>query len=423
MTHKNRPLIYKTVTAHHYDRFVGYIIPSSPDAYLRPEFIKRLKSSEFVSRPTTYVILLTGHHLLHKEPADSRTSVHHTTGLAFNSYVPSSDLPSSFHLHSLYPKVEKKRFFPSSGSIASTIIHLLILVSAIIVFIKFFEPSFKGNNEQGQPVDMVFLPQNTGSSGLTGEGLNGEDGKPLPPPSQQQAKTISPPENTKPLPPPSPTNEELSAPPIEQTIPKANADPIPVPKEKTNNTKKQPTKNHTYAYRYTPPRQKRIPQRRTTPQSNSPFANMSNLDFSENPSKSKRHAATKKIPQGSRSSIDLSTGPLVKNGKINVPYAAKISIKGVSDDYGQALNNWIQRHMYYPIEALKNGEAGSPSVHVAISRDGQVTSVTLTNSSGSDALDTAITGMFRGATLPKIPPDLPDHFELDLTINYILLRR
>lgn len=150
---------------------------------------------------------------------------------------------------------------------------------------------------------------------------------------------------------------------------------------------------------------------------------MQTLDFSENPNKSRRKSATRRLPQGSRSAIDMSTGPLVKNGKINVPYAAKISIKGVNDAYGDAINAWIRQHLYYPPEAANNGDDGSASVHVALNRDGYVQSVSLTGSSGSDILDAAITGMFRGAKLPKIPPDLPDHFELDLTVNYILLRR
>ena len=45
------------------------------------------------------------------------------------------------------------------------------------------------------------------------------------------------------------------------------------------------------------------------------------------------------------------------------------------------------------------------------------------STSGSYALDDATEGMFRGAHLPPVPPDMQgDHFDIDLTVNYILIR-
>ena len=63
-------------------------------------------------------------------------------------------------------------------------------------------------------------------------------------------------------------------------------------------------------------------------------------------------------------------------------------------------------------------------MHVELDRDGHVTKVRLTGQSGSYYLDAATVGMFRNAQLPPVPPDMQgDTFPIDLTINYILIRR
>ncbi|AZV39393.1 energy transducer TonB [Komagataeibacter xylinus] len=127
---------------------------------------------------------------------------------------------------------------------------------------------------------------------------------------------------------------------------------------------------------------------------------------------------------GTGGPIDLSLGPVVQNGKINAPYSTSTQIKGVSDDYGEELERWIRSHMYYPMEAAQAGEEGPSSVHVELDRDGHVKKVRLTGQSGSYYLDAATTGMFRNAQLPPVPPDMQgDTFPIDLTINYILIRR
>ncbi|MCE2575991.1 energy transducer TonB [Komagataeibacter sp. FNDCR2] len=127
---------------------------------------------------------------------------------------------------------------------------------------------------------------------------------------------------------------------------------------------------------------------------------------------------------GTGGPIDLSLGPVVSNGRINAPYSSSTQIKGVSDDYGNELDRWIRSHMYYPEEAARAGEEGPSSVHVELDREGHVTKVRLTGQSGSYYLDAATVGMFRNAQLPPVPPDMQgDTFPIDLTINYILIRR
>ncbi|MGY6768126.1 energy transducer TonB [Komagataeibacter sp. NFXK3] len=127
---------------------------------------------------------------------------------------------------------------------------------------------------------------------------------------------------------------------------------------------------------------------------------------------------------GTGGPIDLSLGPVVQNGKVNAPYSSNTQIRGVSEDYGAELDRWIRSHMYYPQEAAQAGEEGPSSVHVELDRDGHVTKVRLTGQSGSYYLDAATVGMFRNAQLPPVPPDMQgDTFPIDLTINYILIRR
>lgn len=152
-----------------------------------------------------------------------------------------------------------------------------------------------------------------------------------------------------------------------------------------------------------------------------PFANMTTLDFSEAPSTPRRRRGHR---GGSGGPIDMSLGPLSTNGKINAPFMTRNSIRGVSDDYGTEIDRWIRAHLYYPEDAIRNGEDGPSSVHVVLDRSGRVRSVRLTGQSGSYSLDAATTGMFQNAHLPPVPPDMKgDHFDIDLTINYILIRR
>ncbi|GBR04929.1 TonB periplasmic protein [Acetobacter oeni LMG 21952] len=143
------------------------------------------------------------------------------------------------------------------------------------------------------------------------------------------------------------------------------------------------------------------------------------LDQSSAPRRARRHGRS----GGSGGPIDLSIGPMIQNGQLNAPFATRSTTRGVSDDYSGEVDRWIRRHMYYPEEAAKNGEEGPSSVHVVIDRQGRVRFVRLTNQSGSYELDASTTGMFHGAQLPPVPPDIQgDHFDLDVTINYILIR-
>ena len=222
---------------------------------------------------------------------------------------------------------------------------------------------------------------------------------PLPAPVPPQEMVVNP--EIPPAPPPVPIPDLEPVPPVP---------PPPLPVETPR--PQQRTEPMRIPLRTAP-----APSRTTR---SSAFSNPMDLSFSQSqpgPSRSRTGR-----PSGSRAPVDLSLGPLVKNGHLNTPFAT-VGIKGVSDDYGAEIDSWIKRHLYYPPEAAQRGEDGNSHVHVVIDREGHVKSVRLVNSSGSFALDDSTQGMFRNAKLPPVPPDMTgDHFDIDLTVDYILMR-
>ncbi len=262
------------------------------------------------------------------------------------------------------------------------------------------------------PVQMVF-----GQSGMTGEQPSPDQAGGAPP-----TKQSPPPAEPAPQPAPAPAAPPQQEPSVNTEIPPApppvpipDLEPLPpepLPPPPTVAQPQRQTPPQRFALRTAPP----APSRSTR---SSPFSHPMDLSFSQAPGPSRARTGR---PGGSHAPIDMSLGPLVKNGHLNTPYAT-VGIKGVSDDYGAEIDSWIRRHLYYPPEAAARGEDGSSHVHVVIDRSGHVKSARLVDSSGAYALDDATTGMFRGATLPPVPDDMQgDHFDIDLTVNYILIR-
>lgn len=168
-----------------------------------------------------------------------------------------------------------------------------------------------------------------------------------------------------------------------------------------------------------PPQQPRHARQKR--HSSNPFENMVNLDTGETSPTPRSHRGRY---GGAHGPIDMSYGPLVKNGTVNAPNLSVRKIRGVSEDYGEELSNWIRSHLFYPQDAIANGEEGASSLHVVLDRQGHVKSVRVTEQSGSYSLDAAAMSIFSmHAKLPPIPPDMTgDHFDIDLTIDYILIR-
>ncbi|MBS1033346.1 energy transducer TonB [Gluconobacter cerinus] len=270
-------------------------------------------------------------------------------------------------------------------------------------------------SEQPQ-VEMVF-DQPPSKSSMQGPRANDQGGAPPPPPAQSQEETQQEqqqPEQQQSAPTPAvPTPETPSAPPVPEEssseLPKTTPSPQVTPGAAPSQRSTQTTSHSHRAHRS------------NRSQNNNPFAHPMDLSFGEQPSPY-RHRRGRAA--GSGGPIDMSLGPLSMNGAINAPYQTRTSVKGVSEDYGSEIDRWIRSHMYYPEDAARAGEDGPSSVHVVLDRFGHVKTVRLTGQSGSYSLDAATTGMFQGAKLPPVPPDMKgDHFDIDVTINYILIRR
>ncbi|KXV34129.1 energy transducer TonB [Gluconobacter thailandicus] len=271
-----------------------------------------------------------------------------------------------------------------------------------------------GNEPQ---VEMVF-DQPPSKSSMQGPRAHEEGGAPPPPSPQSPQETEQEqqqPEQQQSAPTPAvPTPETPSAPPVPQEpsaeLPKTTPSPAPVTPGSAPSQRSQQTTPHSHRA-----------HRSVRPNNSNPLSHPMDYSFGEQPSPY-RHRRGR--PAGSGGPIDMSLGPLSMNGAINAPYQTRTSVKGVSEDYGGEIDRWIRSHMYYPEDAARAGEDGPSSVHVVLDRFGHVKTVRLTGQSGSYSLDAATTGMFQGAHLPPVPPDMKgDHFDIDVTINYILIRR
>lgn len=113
---------------------------------------------------------------------------------------------------------------------------------------------------------------------------------------------------------------------------------------------------------------------------------------------------------------------LAKNGGSVI---GNSSSKGaeVQKRYTQTISLWIDKHKVYPEAARAAGEGGKVILRVRINRQGRVLRFLLEKSSGSEAIDRAITQMIDAANpLPPVPADYPDtkpYLEFLIPINFI----
>lgn len=91
--------------------------------------------------------------------------------------------------------------------------------------------------------------------------------------------------------------------------------------------------------------------------------------------------------------------------------------------YTQTISLWIDKHKVYPEAARARGEGGKVILRIRINRQGRILRYLLEKSSGSDAIDRAITQMIDAANpLPAVPLDYPDnkpYLEFLIPINFI----
>lgn len=265
------------------------------------------------------------------------------------------------------------------------------------------------------PVEMLFdqAPATTGMAGPPSPEAAG--GNAAPTPSQSSNAPDSSPEAEE-SPQPS-VAEQSSSPPL----PQSNDGQLRAEEKNQHLAPAKPVSGHSPQHH---PPARPHPNPRPTPKPShhapSPLDNPMDTSFDQAPAPRRPRRGRS---GGSGAPLDLSIGPIVENGALNAHYSSRTSVHGVSRDYAQEIDAWIQRHLYYPPEAAQNGDSGTTSVHVVLDRQGNVFKVFETSSSGVTELDAATVGMFHGAQLPPVPPDMKDNFiNFDVTINYILIR-
>ena len=122
------------------------------------------------------------------------------------------------------------------------------------------------------------------------------------------------------------------------------------------------------------------------------------------------------LAAGNGRSLDLSAGPVIRNGSLQDSVEHVRGTHGMSD-WGERLQEFVEEHKYYPREAADNGEQGSAVLRVTVSRDGTVKRLTLVSSSGSHLLDAAWMAVFRDNKLPPFNDDMAGN---EVTFNYEL---
>jgi TonB family protein len=138
-------------------------------------------------------------------------------------------------------------------------------------------------------------------------------------------------------------------------------------------------------------------------------------------------APPRPAPQAGRRAgqgLDLSIDPRLLDGRASADPNLNVTGAQVGADWRAAFRRWLDQNIHYPLGALELGESGSVRVQVIAEPDGRVRSVRLMRASGSPALNFGTTFPFSGARLPAFPPPAdPNGVTVDLTVNYILLRR
>ena len=105
-------------------------------------------------------------------------------------------------------------------------------------------------------------------------------------------------------------------------------------------------------------------------------------------------------PAGGGAPSATSTAP-----DLPVPAAMAPAAAQLADGWNGAIAAWLAAHKTYPTEARRRGEEGEVGVRFSVDADGQVTAVSVDQSSGSAMLDAAARSLLTGARLP--PPRVP----------------
>ena len=101
---------------------------------------------------------------------------------------------------------------------------------------------------------------------------------------------------------------------------------------------------------------------------------------------------------------------------------AVVQVQDDAPAYRQAIFAQLLSARRYPRREALRGVEGSGRVLFHIDRNERLISVSLTQSTGSSALDEAALALVRrAAPFPPIPANLPDELELGLPVDFLLV--
>jgi TonB family protein len=122
--------------------------------------------------------------------------------------------------------------------------------------------------------------------------------------------------------------------------------------------------------------------------------------------------------------LEMTVDPRFLQGRATSDPSVRVTGAAVGADWRAAFRRWLDENIHYPQRAIELRESGTVRVQVIAEPDGTVRSVRLVGPSGSSSLNRATTGPFGGARLPAFPPPAdPNGVTVELTVNYILIRR
>ena len=127
--------------------------------------------------------------------------------------------------------------------------------------------------------------------------------------------------------------------------------------------------------------------------------------------------------EGQRPQFDLAVSPRLLEGRTSPDPSVQVRGAQVGPNWNAAFRRWLDQNLQYPIRAIEEGDSGTVRVQITARPDGTVTGVRLTGASTSPWLNSGTTRPFPGARLPPFPPGADPSVEVDLTVQYILIRR
>ncbi|MCA3361564.1 MAG: energy transducer TonB [Roseomonas sp.] len=119
--------------------------------------------------------------------------------------------------------------------------------------------------------------------------------------------------------------------------------------------------------------------------------------------------------------MDFTLGP-IPNAMLGAP---NLQVRGAEqlDDWRRDFYRWLDDNLRYPRDAAEFGEQGLVGVRIIAAPDGTVRRIELRTASRSIILNHYSQSVFRGAKLPAFKRPTSSEVEIDLSINYRLIRR